>query len=68
MSSLNKIGLYLVIFFLVGYYGIYPLFGFEVWIRNEGWVQINIKQSLFNICIGLVVFLYVRYFKKGYDK
>jgi hypothetical protein len=64
MSILNNIGFSLMIIILGGYYGLVPLFGFDVWIRNKGWVQMDVKQSLFNISIALIIFFYIKYLKK----
>ena len=65
MSLINKVGFYIVIFFLVFYYGILPLMGLEVWIRNKGWIHMEMKQSLFNIIVGLFIYIFIKRYNKN---
>jgi len=64
MSSVEKVGLYLLFFFLVGYYGVYALLGGEVYIRNSGWVSVEWWKSILSILIGNGVLYYIRYREK----
>ncbi len=64
MSTLNKGAFYLVSFIIGVYYGILPLFGLEVYIRNTGWIQMDFKQSMINTLIGISIFIYVNRYKK----
>lgn len=41
------------------YYGLVPLFGFEVWIRNSGWKEINFTSSFINIIISIIGLFFV---------
>ena len=60
MATINKGGFYLIILILGGYYGVLPLIGVNVWVRNDGWVQIDIGQSVFNIIVSLVIIIYIK--------
>jgi hypothetical protein len=44
MLILKNFGFSLMIIILGGYYGLVPLFGFDVWTRDKGWVQMDGKQ------------------------
>jgi ssDNA-binding Zn-finger/Zn-ribbon topoisomerase 1 len=47
------------------YYGLIPLFGIEVWIRNSGWKTLSITQSLLNILISsITLYITVKFIKK----
>ena len=60
MATINKGGFYLIILILGGYYGVLPLIGVNVWVRNDGWAQIDIGQSVFNIVVSLVMIIYIK--------
>ncbi|MFT7880384.1 MAG: hypothetical protein ABXS91_08330 [Sulfurimonas sp.] len=64
MSSVEKVGFYLLFFFLVGYYGVYALLGGDVYIRNNGWVSVEWWKSILSILIGSGVWYYIKYKEK----
>jgi len=62
MSALNKGALIIISFILIVYYGIVPLLGYEVWMRqagDAGLVKLDIRQSIFNITIGVLIVIYL---------
>ncbi|MEN8194731.1 MAG: hypothetical protein ABFS12_18060 [Bacteroidota bacterium] len=71
MSALNKGALIIISFLLIVYYGIVPLLGYEVWMRkagDAGWITLDIKQSTFNIFIGVLIAFYLyKYGRQSQD-
>ena len=64
MSLINKGGFYIMAILLGGYYGIFPLLGIKVWVKYKGWIHMDIKQSLFNIIISLLIIYYIKHKEK----
>ena len=64
MSTMNRGGFYLIVFIIGGYYGILPLIGMDVWIRNEGWVILDTKQAFSNIAISILILFFIKTRKK----
>ncbi|MFT5835659.1 MAG: hypothetical protein ACI9RG_000552 [Sulfurimonas sp.] len=60
---MNKIGIYIIIILFVGYYGLFALFGGEVYIRYEGHHKLEFYRSVINILLGSLVFFVSRYKK-----
>jgi hypothetical protein len=59
MNSINKFLWQFVGSIFIFYYGLYPLFGFKVWIKYSGLNTISTEMSLINILIGLGIFIFV---------
>ena len=63
MSGSFKVGLFLLSS-IASIYGLLGLFGIKVWIRNRGWVELSLSESLFYLFIGLIVYVAFVIFKE----
>lgn len=60
---MNKIGIYIIVILLIGYYGIFALFGGKVYIRYEGYHTLELYKSLIYISLGTFIFIGSKYKK-----
>lgn len=57
-----KIGFYFIGILLITY-GILGLFHIEVWIKNQGWVQLSIAKSIFFLVFGFLLIFFIKTLK-----
>ncbi|PHR58983.1 MAG: hypothetical protein COA44_02210 [Arcobacter sp.] len=60
---MNKAGIYIIMILFIGYYGVFALFGGEVYIRYEGFHTLELYKSLIFISLGTLVFIGSKYKK-----
>ena len=60
MNSINKFLLQFSGVIFIFYYGLYPLFGFKVWVKYSGLSPLSIEMSLVNILIGSAIFIFIK--------
>jgi cbb3-type cytochrome oxidase subunit 3 len=59
---------FLTIAILIFYYGIIPLLGFEIWMRDKGWIEMAFGQAIFNIILGIIIIIFMETLKNKFDK